>query len=392
MLPLRPDLAPLPVPPPDTSAGHWRAAVGIAVAGALGAALGLFGLEWMDRFEPSGLGSIVAVVAGAPGVLAVHELGHVAGGRLAGWRFVLFVAGPLRVERQGDRLRWGLNTSLALAGGLALSVPTDAHDLGRRTALMVAGGPAASLLLAGLGFALGGAWAVVGLISLGIAAVTLFPGRAGGFLTDGARLLRLARGGAGADAEAAVLAVFAQSVAGVRPRDWDADLMDRLGHAAGVSLAESAGSLVTARAVDTGDADAARAALVRRIDGWAALPPGIRGGLVADAALFEAGARGDAARAQAWLDRLPTRAVLADPGGLALAQAATAWADRDAEAARARAEAARATLADALDAGTAAARRDWLAGFGVGERGREAPPAAPRAARLSTAPPGPRRG
>ncbi|WP_412069564.1 hypothetical protein [Rubrivirga sp. IMCC43871] len=363
MLPSRPDLAPLPEPPPDDLRARWRGALGLLVGGLVGGAAGILGVGWLDGLDVSALGLVLAVVVGIQGVLAAHELGHVVGGRLARWRFVLFVAGPLRVERKGDRLRWGLNTSLALAGGLALSVPTDVRDLGWGTAVMVAGGPVASLLLGAAGLALGGAWAIVGLTSFGIAAVTLFPGRTGGFLTDGARLLRLAKGGLVADREAAVLAVFAQSIAGVRPRDWDPDLIAGFDLADGDLTEDAARALEAARAFDMGDADTARDALVRRIALWPTVPASMRGGLATDAALFEGAVRGDGDRARAWLAHVPAKAILADPAGLALAEAAAASAEGDADSVRTYADAVREAAGSGLDDGTTAARLDWLAGL-----------------------------
>ncbi|MGK7312515.1 MAG: hypothetical protein ACN0LA_09770 [Candidatus Longimicrobiales bacterium M2_2A_002] len=88
-------------------------------------------------------GAVGAVVA----VLAVHEAGHLLAGRLVGFRFLLFIVGPLRVAREGDRVQVGWNRSLSLAGWLAATGPTPdrLERLRRRTAIMVAGGPLTSL-------------------------------------------------------------------------------------------------------------------------------------------------------------------------------------------------------------------------------------------------------
>lgn len=149
-------------------------------------------------------------------VLLVHELGHLLGGRLVGFRAFLLIVGPIRLERTGQGWSLHLNTDLSLFGGLAGSAPTDARDLTRRTAIMVGGGPFVSLLLgAGALLALptldllplqrstpfstvllffslmvfGGASTAIGLI-------TLVPLTTSRYLSDGARLLRLFRGGA----------------------------------------------------------------------------------------------------------------------------------------------------------------------------------------------------
>ena len=371
MLPRRPDLAPLPGPPDEPLDSGWRTVFGLAVC-VLGGAVVSVKLSDYVGIGPDAFGAVVLV--GASVALAVHEAGHVAGGRLVGFRLLLLVVGPVQVAREKDGLRWGLNRSFGLAGGLALSVPTDDRDLHRRTAVTVAGGPAASLALGALGLglwaALGGAASavalLVGLASFGIAAVTLWPGRPGGLPTDGARLLRLARGGPAAEREVAVLALVAQSVSGVRPRAWDADLLDAaLSPADGDLMEESARALATARALDAGDAEAARDQLERRVALWWGVPPVLRTELATDAAVFEGAVRGDAARARAWLDRIDRRAALAAPSVVALAEAVAAHVEGDGERARRHAAEARDGLDGAVSGGSAAARRDWLAGLGL---------------------------
>ena len=51
------------------------------------------------------------------GAIALHELGHVLGMLAANFRVLLYVVGPLKISREGDRLRLRLNRDLALAGG-----------------------------------------------------------------------------------------------------------------------------------------------------------------------------------------------------------------------------------------------------------------------------------
>jgi hypothetical protein len=83
----------------------------------------------------------------------------------------------MRLERAGTGWRLGLNRSVALGGGLAGSAPRDSERLRERTAVMVAGGPLASLAL-GLA-ALSACWA------LGVtppSAATTYPQRLGAVL------------------------------------------------------------------------------------------------------------------------------------------------------------------------------------------------------------------
>ena len=81
---------------------------------------------------------LIAVFIFAPCVaLFVHELGHVLAGWLVGFRFQLFVIGPLRLER-GDSgsVRLRLNRDPALFGGVASSLPTDNREVIRKFALI----------------------------------------------------------------------------------------------------------------------------------------------------------------------------------------------------------------------------------------------------------------
>src|SRR5690606_38652770 len=157
--------------------------------------------------------------------IGVHEAGHIAAGVLVGYRPLLFIAGPLRIERVGETIRFGLNRSIGLAGGIAVCAPVGLHDLRRRTLVMSAGGPLASLLLGAQSLAVLMAMQpvlardgflpaallvvllVLGIGSLAIGVVTLLPMRAGGFYSDGARILRLLRESDDTQGEVALIAL-----------------------------------------------------------------------------------------------------------------------------------------------------------------------------------------
>ena len=120
-----------------------------------------------------------------------------------------------------------------LAGGLGGAAPTDSRNLVRRMTVYVAGGPVASLLLAVSAFGLlfvvppsvGVILTLVAVASLGIGVVTLIPNKAGGLVSDGARLKMLRGGGPEAVRWSAIGALGGASMAGERPRDWDEDLI-----------------------------------------------------------------------------------------------------------------------------------------------------------------------
>ncbi|HEX2167757.1 MAG TPA: hypothetical protein VHG09_11050, partial [Longimicrobiales bacterium] len=157
--------------------------------------------------------------------ILIHEIGHLAAGALAGFRPLLLIAGPLRLERSNGRTAASLNRSVSLAGGLAICTPVGVHDLRRRTMVMAAGGPLASLVFGVQCLAIwmavsqaiaggpGAASAVSvmllfgGVVSLGIGMLTLLPMRAGGFYSDGARILRLMRQDEETEREVALMAL-----------------------------------------------------------------------------------------------------------------------------------------------------------------------------------------
>jgi len=187
------------------------------------------------------LGAVVLLAL----TLAAHEAGHLLGGRLVGFRFILFIVGPLKIVREGNEVRVRLNKDVSLYGGLASAIPTDDKDLPRRMAVMIAGGPLTSLLMGGLSLGLGvwlnahlpssSPWSVLtafafifGLLNLVIFIVTLIPGKTSGFDTDGAQLIDVLRGGHRAERRGLVTALSAVSTHGVRPRAWNAEQVERL--------------------------------------------------------------------------------------------------------------------------------------------------------------------
>lgn len=319
-------------------------------------------LDWTVAFVPA------LILA-----LAVHEAGHLLGGRLAGFRAVVFVLGPLLVERTAGGVRAGLNRSLALYGGTAASVPEDTHDLRRRTLLMIAGGPATSILSGVLALALRGplglaaipaaaghahviastATAVFGVASLLLSAVTLIPSRTGGPHTDGRRILQLLRGGPAADQEVALLALWGLMLAGRRPREWDSALVAQaLAPADGTVFDVLARQLASVYALDRGEPADAR----RHLDGALALeemlPPHARPGLLVQAAYFAAAVDGDAARARALFARAGTGPTVA-PHQRLLAEAAVCLAEGDARPAAGLLDRAEAQLGRAPGRGVA---------------------------------------
>jgi hypothetical protein len=170
-------------------------------------------------------------------VLGAHEIGHVLGGLSQGMRFLLLIVGPFGWHASVSGVRFEWNTNLALMGGIAATIPTKAGALRRRQLLvLVAGGPIASVLLTIFAVALAtvsdprfAAYCIfIAAMSFGVFLVTLIPVRSGGFMSDGMQIIDVLRGGSAVAERDALMQVFAQSLNGIRPRDWDSSVVDRL--------------------------------------------------------------------------------------------------------------------------------------------------------------------
>ncbi len=274
---------------------------------------------------------------------AVHEAGHLAAGSIAGMRWGLFAVGPVMVRRYGAKVRLGWNRLALWGGASAVAAPpsgtVDEIVTGVRWA--VAGGPAVSLIAGIVAWIAGYPVTPFTLASLGMGLVTLAPIGAG---TDGARLLRLARGGKSARAEAALLVLAAELMVGGPPSSWDARLVAATLDAPDPGQQGNARALAYYHALDTGDAEAAGDHLRYLLEHSGGLSKLVRATfLPLEAAYFEGAWRADVDAARAWLER----AGRVPPGARSLqlrAEAAVALAAGKVEEALQRVHEARAHL------------------------------------------------
>ncbi|AOS44158.1 hypothetical protein Verru16b_01219 [Lacunisphaera limnophila] len=308
----------------------WRQ---VAVTGALalvGAALGFFAARdgaglllplphKLHKLIPLAALPLVWLV-----VVGFHELGHLVGGWLTGGRFLLWVVGPGMIRRTPAGLKVAWNRNVNLAGGMAACLPLEPGRMTpRRAAVMILGGPVFSLVLvvAALGLAAGLvslpepvplgralaqhlAMSTAGL-SLLIFGVTAFPGTAGGFKTDGKRVIDLLRGDHRSDQEAALLTLSTAGLAGVRPADYDPVVVARTVALGDGSLFDLYGHLtVYYHAADRGDWAAAQGHLDRVLAGEEKLVPFMRDTVRSEYAwlLATVGGVEAAGWARAWLD------------------------------------------------------------------------------------------
>ena len=82
-------------------------------------------------------------------VLSFHELGHLIAGLMQGFRFELFVVGPLGIKREKDKIKIYLNKNIQYYGGVAATLPVNINpNNGKKFANLLLAGPIASILLA----------------------------------------------------------------------------------------------------------------------------------------------------------------------------------------------------------------------------------------------------
>ena len=317
------------LPPPKTAAKKSAVSVlGMVAALAVGGAAGFLSVRHgFDLLLPVPGPKLLKLVSVAAlplvwfVVVAVHEFGHLAGGWLIGGRFLMWVVGPIAVRRTPAGIKLAWNRNVNVSGGLAACLPLDASRLTpRRVAVMILGGPVASLalttvmLFAAAGLASGdlpGAPRALaqhvalftaglsGLIFLGTAA----PFFAGGFKSDGRRALDLLRGDRRSEQEGALVQLTMAGLAGVRPADYDPGLVARAQALGDGSLFDIYAQLtIYYHAADRGDWTDAQTRLDRVVASEERIVPFVRDVVRCEYAWLLATQSSEVAAARAWLD------------------------------------------------------------------------------------------
>jgi hypothetical protein len=154
--------------------------------------------------------------------MAVHELGHLLTGMAQGFRFELYVVGPLGIKREEGKIKVYLNKNLGMMGGIAATLPTSQHpDNRKKFARLILAGPLTSMgygliciAIAYLSIPLVAFFFyVTGACSIALFFATTLPTKTGIYFTDRARYFRMISKGKEGDSEEALLQIIAQSVA-----------------------------------------------------------------------------------------------------------------------------------------------------------------------------------
>jgi len=315
----------------------------------------------------------LAMLFGLPliilGMLLVHELGHVLGGKLVGFRFLLLIVGPLKVTSGQNGLRFELNRNLAMAGGLAACMPDNTHNLNRRLMVMVAGGPLASLLLGLSGVVISQAvsnqspWdflsLLLGLGSLAIALVTLIPVTTSGYMTDGSQIRSLLRNDATARQKALILTLQGESLSGVLPRNWDRSLLTEALAGEGEPNSQAIAQMMAYyAALDRGEIDLAGSHLANALLAEVRLAKGFVEAIYLESAYFHGALRKDPITARQFLDK--GRHSLAEAHTQLRAEAGVLFAEGDTQAAQSKAREAILLTERSYDRGSALAEKAWI--------------------------------
>ena len=355
----------------------------LAAVGATGFMVGKMGFSSTPHSLPKSAVIALAILF-IPAFLLVigfHEGGHALVGIWMKFDFRMYVIGPFMWEKEQATWKFKWNRNVNAAGGMVICMPLDSENLKTRFSWYAAGGPIASLVLAGLAYGgylllsaniLGSEqiifrvapyfFLLIAVLSLAICIVTSIPMHMGGFYTDGARLLRLQRGGDTARFDVLILKIIASACGGTRPRLLMMDdlleaqvLAKRLNAPFGVYLH----SFFHQAAFDLGEIEKAENHLLDYINDANLVPEGIRNSVWLDAAFFYAFAKKDIDTATRYWQQFKPSAII-PKAQIFATEAAMSVLSNDPEVARSKVDAAMSALPDMIDKGIALALKDKL--------------------------------
>ncbi len=160
---------------------------------------------------------IVALIFIIVITLGIHELGHLLTGLLNGFKFNLFVIGPLGLRNENNKVKIYFNKDLSYYGGVAATTPKNINSENAKIfSRIVLAGPLTSFfwgiicigfsfLLFGLGKAL---LFFAGIISIAIFFATTIPTKTGVFFSDRKRFQRLISKGIDQKVEIAMMNII----------------------------------------------------------------------------------------------------------------------------------------------------------------------------------------
>lgn len=226
----------------------------------------------------------------------VHEGGHLVAGSLVGFEFVALIVGPLHINLDDGRITCELHDE-SLFSGAVIGLPTGTDRIVDRCIATIAGGPIANLLVSFLllialafdafGPALRSPLLGLCLFSFILAVANAIPVSNGPHRSDGGRIADLLGHGPRATRAAAQQTIASLARGGIRPRDWDENLIEQLlAPRDGTADEAFAHTFALYWAHDRGDAALAESFLERYADLRDQIPPALAPSVWAEAAFF----------------------------------------------------------------------------------------------------------
>jgi hypothetical protein len=353
---------------PEKPKSDWKALMlPLLIGGLVGVGIAKLGIYFGGSLKQSGMAfdvlnawDLALLPVWFLLVIGIHELGHLAGGMYRGMRFLLLIVGPFQFSQSASGIRFTWVFNLGTFGGLAAALPNPERALRPQMLSLIAGGPSASLVLALAGGAVmmagDGRMAVHGMIiallSTLIFLATAIPSRAGGFMSDGRQFIELLRDGESVMARQRMTSLMAQSMSGIRPRDWQADWLHAECHNTSGDPVQIVArhQMAFAMAVDSGNSTQANQHAEWLAAHYTDYPIGFRQSLCIELGLF-ALANGDANAAKQW--QAQSKGGVVDKSRRALFEVELAMADGDTDSARKHAADAQKSLRNGMDAGLA---------------------------------------
>jgi len=225
----------------NTGSTIVRITLGLFVGAAVGYGIGKYmdgsGFDFQDK--PSLLAILLSIPIAFYLCIIIHELGHVLGGLIMGNEFVFVTAGPLKLSKEEDKLRFGINKHINLSGGLAMTLPRKVEGFRLRRFIVIVGGPLFSLLSAIVCIfiyrlswnSLSGNWQVFilmfGVLSALIFMITIIPRNVNGMMTDGYQLLMIFRNDKKAEKYADMLHLTALNQQGKSPAEYPSSVLNK---------------------------------------------------------------------------------------------------------------------------------------------------------------------
>lgn len=332
----------------------------------LAAAFGLLlGKAVVEASSPSPLSPFTFLLSFIAGIF-VHEMGHAVAALIVNFQVQSFTVGPVMLHREAAGLRF--RRTHIKVGGLVTIVPVGLRDLGRRMLVVVVGGPASSFFFAALAWVAG---RVVGepfrsswmnpfsVVSGALGILSLIPMRSF-YRSDGAQIWDLLSSPVKAERHCALLAIAGAAKAGVRPRDWDRELITKaLSVTDGSSSDVAANVIAYEAAMDRCEFDLAAAYLETALKLRHKCPINFKSGLALDAAFYYSMVRNDSPLAREWLNECDRRYVY-ERYSIPMVEAAVLLSEGKLSQAADKASESADQLSRAQFPGFAAAAKDWL--------------------------------